>query len=222
MLEKIFLRKEIVTEVEDNWKLPAQIIIHALHIQVGIWGDAYSEQALIQKSDEARVWQRAWGAGRALARHSNPRTERRQVLQWPDVAQSNSGMTSSTCFSPPSQALRWNPAHKSQTPSFARLFCIKNASFVTTWAHLYKYCCLPTELMLSIHLHFCINLIFTPYSLSKLTYLITLFFGSTEYHLLVSVNVKTYCSFLFFWHVLCIYKAKWNHQMRTGSVTSYS
>lgn len=49
MLEKIFLRKEIVTEVEDNWKLPAQIIIYVQHIQVDIWGDAYSEQTLIQK-----------------------------------------------------------------------------------------------------------------------------------------------------------------------------
>lgn len=65
------------------------------------------------------------------------------------------------------------------------------------------------DLMLSTHLLFCFNLIFIPYSLSKLTYLITLFFGSTEYHSLVSVNVKTYCRFfLFFWHVLCTYKAK--------------
>lgn len=62
MLENVFLRKEIVMEVEVNWKVPAKIIIHTLDI----WGDAYSEQTLTQKHDQARVGQRAWGAREPL------------------------------------------------------------------------------------------------------------------------------------------------------------
>lgn len=51
------------------------------------------------------------------------------------------------------------------------------------------------DFVLSTHLNPLFSLIFFPILLSKLTYLITSFCGSTEYYLLVSVNVKTSCNF---------------------------
>lgn len=143
MLENVFLRKEIVMEVEVNWKLPAKVVIHT---------GGYLRWCLLWANPHTKTWSsKSWaeslGSKRALGEQQGtpaPRIQRRQELHWPDVAQSNLRFTPIIfCSSPPSlaQCCR-NPAHGSQTPPFARLFYIKTSPFVSTWAHLYKYCCL--------------------------------------------------------------------------------